>query len=78
MLNKDNGTPYLLLNDFFEYTVGIIWFRVCPISSFNVVFPAEPVIVIIGVPNDFLIEEDSFVNVFSDFFTIILFVFFFV
>ena len=44
MLNKLNGTPYLLLKDFGENDVLETFFKTKPIISFKVVFPQLPVI----------------------------------
>ena len=77
MLNKDKGTPYWLLNDFFEYEVGVIFLRLWPISSFKEVFPADPVIATMGVPRDLRIIHDKFEKVLSVSFTNIFLGFFF-
>ena len=44
--NKEIGTPYLLLNEFLENIVLVIWEKDWPIKFLVDVFPAEPVIAI--------------------------------
>ena len=66
-----------MLNDFFEYEVGIKVLRLWPISSFKEVLPADPVIATMGVPNDLRIIHDKFEKVLSVSFTNIFLGFFF-
>ena len=65
-----------MLNDFFEYEVGIKVLRLWPISSFKEVLPADPVIATMGVPNDLRIIHDKFEKVLSVSFTNIFLGFF--
>ena len=70
-LNKLNGTPNLLLNDFGEYVTLQIFLRVLPINSFKEVLPQLPVIAMILLDVFSLIIEEALVKNFREFFTLI-------
>ena len=69
-LNKLNGTPYLLLNDFGEWVALLILFNVKPILSFTVVLPQLPVIEIIFALIFSLKMEEHLVKKFKEFLTL--------
>ena len=70
-MNKLNGTPNSLLNDFIEKVVLLIFLSVFPTNSFKEVFPQLPVIAMILLVLLSLNNEEAFVKNFKVFFTLI-------
>ena len=75
MLNKLNGTPYLLLNEFFEKYVFANLFKQKPVNSLTEVFPEEPVIAMLLAFKDFLKFELKLLKKSKGFFLKIIFEF---
>ena len=70
-----NGTPYLLLNEFFEKYVFANLFKQKPVNSLTEVFPADPVIAMLFAFKDFLKVELILLKKFNVFFLNIIFEF---